>query len=302
MSDILGMSQFAGSNNFVQGGGVIPLHPDGGSPGQELPLHQGRVAELFTEQTPTPSLNQTLATTTSSDGPTTVDELVVIAHRDGVEMKHWNGNSGDDDKGGKGGGGGGGDRPPPDEKRIDVTVNFDRALTPEETAALLDFKAALAANTAFIKGLAASDHVVLANGVTLTGAELKALWAKTDYAINEVGHVYSNSTQRGEANYNDGNPKVSFNIDIVVSYDKWGPPGVQFLGFHELGHISQAGRNSNLNIDANHDGSVSEPERLANERLANDTAAAILNHGGIVLNPGFVVDGGFSGPPAVFVP
>jgi len=41
---------------------------------------------------------------------------------------------------------------------------------------------------------------------------------------------------------------------------------------------------------------------LSNERLANDAAAAILNHGGVVLPYNFVIDGGFSGPPSVFTP
>ena len=220
-------------------------------------------------------------------------------------MKNWRGNGGDDDKSGKGGGGGnsgGNTRPPPDEKRIDVTVAFDRALTPAETQALLDFKAAVVANTQAINGLAATDHVTLADGSVITGSELKALWAKTDFIVNENNHTYLNATSRGEANYNNGNPKVSFNIDLMESYDIWGVNGMQFLSFHELGHITQAGRNSNLNIDADHNGVVSEPERLNNEHLANDTAAALLNRAGVVLGPGFVVEGNFSTPPAVFVP
>lgn len=241
-------------------------------------------------------------------GYDSLDEITVIAP--GNDDDPWDddpwggwddpvdpGNDWGDDNGGSGGGGGYDPGPPADEASIDVVVNINRPLTAAEQAAVDSLKATIAKQTAFINSLSDTAKITLPNGQQVTGAELKEIWSKTDFQINEVNTTYRNGTTRGEADYNGGDPKVGYNIDIVTGY-KALSGGMDYLTMHELGHMTQAGRNANANLDADGNGVVSAVENDANERVANDIAQAIVSGSGgtVMANPG----GQYSGPPLVF--
>jgi len=185
-----------------------------------------------------------------------------------------------------GGGGGGGEPPPPaDSDSNDVTNNITRPLTAVEQQAVADLNAKIAAVTNVINAIPDNAAITLSDGTTVTGAELKAIWAATDFVINEVGHTYANGTTLGEANYNGGDPVVSYNIDTLVNYNAHNG-GMEFLILHEIGHMTANSRAHNALI--NSDGTVTAAEMDDHQRLANDIARAIANQGGLTImsNPG----------------
>lgn len=194
----------------------------------------------------------------------------------------WGTGGYDDDGGGDyDGGGGGGDTsdppPPEDTDEIEVTVNIDRPLTPSEQQAVEDLEAEIAQTTETINNLDDNAQIRLENGEIVTGAELKEIWSKTDFVINEVGFTYENGTMRGEAAFNNGNPQVSYNIDIVEGFNAHAG-GLTYLVLHEVGHLTQASRDHLDDIYS--DGVLTDAEEAAHERLANDIAAAIANSAG----------------------
>ena len=220
---------------------------------------------------------------------TEVDEIVVIGDRGdgGGDWGDWGdwGDYGDYGDYGDGGGGAQGDAddgstPPPDEASIDVTVNIERPLTAEEEAAINKLKEIRTEITNKINSIPNNEFITLADGSKVSGAELKQLWSKTDFIINEIGTEYDNKTTRGEADFNGGDPKISFNIDILKGYAD-SPGGVTYAALHELGHITGAGQNHN------NSGSP------INEQVANDIARAIAHELGMVIlsNP---LGGGYS--------
>lgn len=120
----------------------------------------------------------------------------------------------------------------------------------------------------------------LANGSLVTGAELKALWSRADFVLNENGNVYANGGILGESALNGGNPQISLNISTIVGYDN-NPGGMAYVIAHELGHLTAAGQAAN---------NARSPD---NEMIANDVARAISNLEGItpMVGPG---GGGYS--------
>jgi hypothetical protein len=168
------------------------------------------------------------------------------------------------------GGGGGTGEAPADSDVMDITINISRALTASETAALEALKATIAAITTAIAKLADNAIVTLPNGADVTGRELKAIWAVTDFVINDNNFTYPNGGG-GEANMSYGNPTVSFNIGYLDSYDGFSG-GMNYLVAHELGHLSQAGTSF-----------------YTDQLTANNIARALLNGGGLayLANPGY---------------
>jgi hypothetical protein len=171
------------------------------------------------------------------------------------------------------GAGGGIGESPPDNQVMDITINISRPLTASETAALEALKATIGAITAAIGALADNAKVTLPNGADVTGAELKAIWAITDFVINdspETGSNYANGGG-GEANMFWGNPTISFDIEYLDGYADL-PGGMNYVVAHELGHLSQAGTS-----------------HYTDQRVANDIARALLNGAGLAYlpNPGF---------------
>jgi hypothetical protein len=168
--------------------------------------------------------------------------------------------------------------PPPDSSSQDVIVTFSRPLTQAEQQAVDNLKARVASASGAINAMPDDAYVLLPNGDVVTGKELKELWARTDFYINEVGTGYANGTTRGEADYNGGDPKVSFNIDLLSRYNVMSG-GIEYLIFHEIGHMTLAGQRSNAAMDD--DGVITAAEVSANEQLANDIARAIVNAVGL---------------------
>lgn len=184
--------------------------------------------------------------------------------------------------GGWGGGGGAFDFVP-DDASIDVLINFDRPMTESETEALKDFQAAIEALTVAINALADNAEVRLPNGSYVTGAALKALWADTDFIINDNVR-YDNGTTGGEARMLDGNPTVSFNIQYLDSYNNF-YGGTNYLIAHDFAHLTQFGM-----------------PFYYDQLTANDIAREILSAAGLpyLFNPGFgystIAPVGFSTP------
>jgi len=162
---------------------------------------------------------------------------------------------------------------PSDAASIRVDVMINRPLTAVEQQALSDLTTSIQNTTEAIGAIPDTARVTLSNGKTVTGAELKEIWALTDFVINEAGFKYANGTDRGEANYANGNPVVSFNISTLTGYNQ-AEGGMNFLPLHELGHMTGAGRAEHESFSAG----TSSYEQ--SERLANDIAWAIAAYSG----------------------
>jgi hypothetical protein len=162
----------------------------------------------------------------------------------------------------------GGDAPP-DNTVITITIHINRPLTASEQQALQDLQNSIAAVDAAIRALANNATLVL-NGVTVSGAQLKEIWAKTDFQIYDY-ISFRNGSYRGEADMVNGtDPTISFNISGTADghngLDRFNnfTGGVNYLVGHELGHLTQW-FTPNFN----------------NEVMANDFARALLNGAGL---------------------
>lgn len=167
---------------------------------------------------------------------------------------------------------GGGPQPPrpavTDEAVIEVRIAFDRPLTEAEQRAVEHLAQQIQKQTAAINALPDNATLRLANGSLVTGAELKALWSRADFVLNDNEHVYANGGRLGESALNGGNPQISFNIGTVVGYND-SAGGIAYVIAHELGHLTAAGQAAN---------NARSPD---NEMIANDVARAISNLQGI---------------------
>jgi len=176
-----------------------------------------------------------------------------------------------------GGGGGGGEPMPTDADSHDVTSTIARPLTAEEQAAVDALKAFVDRVTPKINAIPDNAVLTLKDGSTITGAEVKRIWANTDYVINEKGTLYSNGTTRGEANLNGGNPVISFNIDLLVNKAEntgyaLSPGGIEFVALHDFAHLLGAAQAYDIVVTA---GGVTAAEEAAREQMANTIAWSI---------------------------
>jgi len=194
------------------------------------------------------------------------------------------------------------DPEPDDEASINVHVNIDRPLTENEQKALNDLTQAIIHATQVIDQIPNDAVLTMENESTISGVELKQLWSKIDFEINEKGTQYPNGLDTGQADYNNGNPYVSFNIDTIKDYNAF-EGGINFLVLHELAHMTNAGRDYYQNL-FNSDGVYTVEEFKQNERFANDIARAIANHGNMkILSENYAADvhGYSAGDPKSFV-
>lgn len=182
---------------------------------------------------------------------------------------------------------------PTDASSIHIDVNLKRALNADEQKALDHLVDSVQKTTAAVNSIPDSARLTLSNGQSVTGAELKQIWSNTDFVINDNNFVYSNGTTRGEANDNNGNAVVSFNISTLTGYDAVAN-GMDYLPLHELGHMTAAGKFENAAYGS---GAASNNQ---NEQIANDIAYAIASYAGegTVASPG----GGYSQVHPVFTP
>lgn len=196
--------------------------------------------------------------------------------------------NGDYDYGG--GGGGGGEPMPTDADSHDVTLgNIDRPLKPEEQAAVDALKAFITKVTPAINAIPDNAVLKLKEGGTITGAEVKKIWANTDYVINEKDTKYRNETTRGEANLNGGNPVISFNIDLLVNKAEntgyaLSPGGIEFVALHDFAHLLGAAQAYDIVVTA---GGLTAAEAASREQMANTIAWAIgqATHETLLTNP-----------------
>ncbi|AXA92728.1 hypothetical protein [Massilia sp. YMA4] len=218
---------------------------------------------------------------------TTLPTVTVVGNRDNTKSYFmpnlfiWGG----------GGTGYGGPVPEPtDESAVRVDVKITRPLTADEQKAVDALVKSVQDTTNAVAAIPDNARVTLANGQSVTGAELKQIWAKTDIVVNEQGFTYRNGTTRGEADYAGGNPQVSFNIDNLTGYAA-NPGGTNYLPLHELGHMTNAGRTENERL-AN-----GQSTNDMNERVANDIAWAIASYSNmpILQNPGSGYDANHPG-------
>lgn len=139
----------------------------------------------------------------------------------------------------------------------------------------------VAAADKLISSIPDTAVIILPHGNRVSGAELKQIWAKTDFTIID-NHIpgnpplFSNGTNRGQADYNNGNPMISFAIgQVVANVDESsvsaGGRGGLWVIFHELGHMTENGRSLNNIYSSYH----SEGDRQLSEQFANDFARTI---------------------------
>jgi len=169
---------------------------------------------------------------------------------------------------------------PRDTASIHIKVKIDRPLSQNEQKDLNDLKKAIIRVTQGLDKMPDSHVLTMDNGRTVNGRELKQLWSKTDFVINEEDHLYGNGFRTGEANRNNGNPIVSFNIDIIGKYKNVGAGGENHLVLHELSHMTKAGDSFYAEL-SNSGGKYTDDELNQSERYANDIARAIAHHCGI---------------------
>ncbi len=161
-----------------------------------------------------------------------------------------------------------------DALHVDVVVKEGTVLTDAQKAIIAEFKVLVNNIAKQLSEIPDNAILTMANGSTITGAQLKAAWARVDFQINPEGfNGYRNGSARGEADWANGNPVVSFNIDLLEDYAAIGG-GLEYLAFHELGHLTLAGRNLNGLLDA---GGMTAAENEQNEEFANSVARAISN-------------------------
>jgi hypothetical protein len=271
--------------------------PGRADPFDELNNFNGRddsaSMRLLSDEAPAKSPGWTNGEFIDSNGNGQLDEdetIVVTGQRSHQSNEiRW-------DDGGTAGGDmlGGGDgvyvAPASDADQIEIQINV-HDLTLAQRQALTEFIAAIDRADHAINALADNAKLVLTiDGVTkeVTGAELKGLWANTDFVINPEGHIYANETDRGEANWNFGNAIIGQNIDNIVNY--WGSQGenaMNFLVLHELSHLTAANTWANANSTS-----------LNTEIMANDIARAIGASDG--LSTGDPTYGYSTGSPMTF--
>jgi len=190
--------------------------------------------------------------------------------------------------------------PPADSDSHDVDVNITRPLTAEEQKAVNDLLAFVSKITAAINALPDNYILNLKEGA-VKASEVKSVWANVDYVINEIGTRYANQTSRGEANYNGGNPVISFNIDLLVDYSK-SQGGIEFVAFHDFAHLLKVAQDYDYKVTRDADG-LTKAEEEAREQMANTIARALnlATNQPVLSNPEYGYDSGnptFQSPPA----
>lgn len=166
--------------------------------------------------------------------------------------------------------------------RVDVRIG-GRELNADEQHAVAELNTAIGNVTRVINGIPNEARMTLADGRTVSGQELREMWSKSEFIINDTTYTeYRNESDRGEADYNGGHPRISYNIDVLTDYSRT-PGGMNYLALHEIGHMTVAGRQTNAEV--HHDKVLTHAENEINERLANDVARGIAHHGRLPVLP-----------------
>lgn len=155
----------------------------------------------------------------------------------------------------------------------EVVVHPSIILTTEQAGILAQFKALVWGQRAQLAEIPDGHLIPLDGGGVVTGAELKAAWARVDFQINPAFTYYPrNQSDRGQADWNFGDPIISLNLNMLDGYSSLA--GLVYLVLHELGHLTQAARN--VTASFRHDG-YSPSELVYMEQYANTIGLAIAN-------------------------
>lgn len=180
---------------------------------------------------------------------------------------------------------------PTDESEISIDIMIFRTPTASEIQAIANFRDAVSQATNAIESINDAARVQVSPGRFVTGAELKAIWAKMDFVIHDTGTNLGGGTTTGIAGDFASDQPTQYTLGYLDSMDDF-PGGSLFAMLHELGHMTQAGED--LWAAAYQDGHVDPTEMAANQRLANNVAFAVANAGGlpIYIDPFFGQDPG----------
>gem|GEM_PF-4660208 len=170
-----------------------------------------------------------------------------------------------------------GDTAYPDVSTIDVSeVKLGRPLTAEEQAAVDQLRASMTSMLTGLNSLPAGSYFLMNDGTKVSVDEVIKLLSYTDFQLWPAGTNFGNGGQ-GMPDWNGGNP--IFHIDIaalVTLHAQQG--GMAYYLLHELGHITQAGRDRNVAMyDPNSPSgtTMTQAEYLANEQWTNALANMI---------------------------
>lgn len=176
---------------------------------------------------------------------------------------------------------------PSDEAIHQVTTGvLDHALTAPEQELITNLNNSIAKVGAWVANIPSNAYVLLENGDLVTGAEVKAAWAKTDFVVNKTGYVYNAGTPQAstnsEARWNNGDPVVSINLNMLNDYNLH-DGGMDYLVLHEVAHLTPDQRFDYTN---KLNGGYTSAEALSHERMASDVArAVVLWNKGVVMDP-----------------
>lgn len=176
-----------------------------------------------------------------------------------------------------------------DESKIDIEFDYTQNLTAEQKATFEEFKAAIGEMTARINALPDGIQIGMPDGSVITSETLKSMWSKTDFSVI----VSSSNDPFGNggislANYNNGNPLVTVNLNGLINYAAW--DAIPYFLAHELAHTTPAGYD-HLSTGASN-----------NEQWAGSLASAIVQVTGISLNGFTPPEGTLSSPYTITYP
>jgi hypothetical protein len=161
-----------------------------------------------------------------------------------------------------------------DEDAITVDVQTTSPLTPEQEEAVARLHAAIEATTALLNALPANGVFTFPDGTQITVAELRALWAKTDFVVTD--RTFDNGTPSlpsgGAAHRNGGDPLFEVNVNSLVERFMANPSAAMWYPLHELAHVTGLGDALNAMYHAN---GLTNYEHNMNEAFANAMAIAI---------------------------
>jgi hypothetical protein len=165
----------------------------------------------------------------------------------------------------------GGGPEPADHEVMKIEILFEP--TEEQRKVIEALKEAIGRADKAISALPDNAKIRLSDGSTVSGKELKEVWAKTDFVLHPPGYNgYENQSGRGEAKYNGGDPIIAQNVDNVDGYLQRGLAGMNYLVLHEVAHLTDSNRDA--------DKRSRNPQSFI-EQMANDIARAIAHHGSI---------------------
>jgi hypothetical protein len=179
-----------------------------------------------------------------------------------------------------------------DAASIDIDVKVP--MTDQVKADVAELRDSIAKTTEKINALSDTAKVIMPDNKVITGAELKALWARVDFVI--TGDNYGEN-RAGKVDVVNGNATFHVNASHLHNYAGW-DGGTDFYVLHELAHATDAGvKHSGAQWDAYRaatDDSLESAEHYAKsdwfkagEAYANTLAKALAQLSGLPMGAYF---------------